>query len=89
MALGHRAEIGPFTSKGRELLELVAAGCQLVVVQSSSVDTWVTDPSNNQQRTAIAPRNRAGLVHTIRVVHLEKIELKYDDIYPLLLVSYQ
>ena len=45
MALGHRAEIGPFTSKGQELLELVAAGCQLVAVQSSSVDTWVTDPS--------------------------------------------
>ena len=45
MALGHRAEIGPFTSKGQELLELVAAGCQLVPVQSSSVDTWVTDPS--------------------------------------------
>ena len=37
---------GPFTSGGQELLELVAAGGQLEAVQSSSLDAWVTDPSN-------------------------------------------
>ena len=41
----HR-DMGPFTTKGHKLLELLAAVGQLVSVQSSSVDAWVTDPTN-------------------------------------------
>ena len=46
--IGYRdyRDMGPFTAKGRKLLELLAAVGQLVAGQSSSVDAWVTDPTN-------------------------------------------
>ena len=38
----------PFTSGGQGLLAgMTAAGCQLVFVQSSSVDAWVTKSSSD------------------------------------------
>ena len=47
-ALDHRARNGSFHFEGAGATSrLVAAGGQLVAVQSSSLVTWVTDPSNN------------------------------------------
>ena len=48
VALGHRAVIGLFTAKGHKLLELVASGCRLASVESSSVDAWSPDPLLNK-----------------------------------------
>ena len=39
--------LGPFTTKGLDLLTLVAACGKLVPVQSSSVDVWVTGSSKD------------------------------------------
>ena len=41
--------LGPFTTRGLDLLKLVAACGKLVPVQSSSVDAWVTGSSTNSR----------------------------------------